>query len=157
MFKKIAAFELRYQLTSPVFWVAFGIFFLLTFGATVVPYIQIGSTGNVHVNSPYAIVQKLGVMSVFAIFILTAFVANVVVRDDETGYGPIVRATPVSKFDYLFGRFAGAFVAGMIAYLSVPLGILIGSFMPWLDPVKLGPFSPKSICTPISWWRCRRC
>ncbi|MGA7673795.1 MAG: M1 family aminopeptidase [Rhizomicrobium sp.] len=143
MFKKIAAFELRYQLTSPVFWVAFGIFFLLTFGATVVPYIQIGSTGNVHVNSPYAIVQKLGVMSVFAIFILTAFVANVVVRDDETGYGPIVRATPVSKFDYLFGRFAGAFVAGMIAYLSVPLGILIGSFMPWLDPVKLGPFQPE--------------
>ena len=102
MFRKIAAFELRYQLTSPVFWVAFGIFFLLTFGATTVPYIQIGSAGNVHVNSPYLIVQKLGIMSVFAVFILTAFVANVVVRDDETGYGPIVRATPVSKFDYLF-------------------------------------------------------
>ena len=47
MFRKIAAFELRYQLTSPVFWVAFGIFFLLTFGATTVPHIQIGSAGNV--------------------------------------------------------------------------------------------------------------
>ena len=33
MFRKIAAFELRYQLTSPVFWVAFGIFFLLSFAA----------------------------------------------------------------------------------------------------------------------------
>ena len=140
MFRKIAAFELRYQLTSPVFWVAFGIFFLLTFGATTVPYIQIGSAGNVFVNSPYSIVQKLGIMSVFAIFILTAFVANVVVRDDETGYGPIVRATPLRKFDYLFGRFTGAFIAGMIAFASVPLGILIGSWMPWLDPMKLGPF-----------------
>ncbi|HEY0283716.1 MAG TPA: M1 family aminopeptidase [Rhizomicrobium sp.] len=140
MFRKIAAFELRYQLTSPVFWVAFGIFFLLTFGATTNSQIQIGSAGNVFVNSPYSIIQKLAIMSVFAIFILTAFVANVVVRDDETGYGPIIRATPVGKFDYLFGRFTGAFAAGMIAFASVPLGILIGSWMPWLDPEKLGPF-----------------
>jgi aminopeptidase N len=139
MFRKIAGFELRYQLTSPVFWVSFGIFFLLSFGATVIPEIQIGSRGNTHVNAPFAIVQILGTMSVFAIFLLTAFVSNVVVRDDETGYGPIIRATPVTKFDYLFGRFAGAFIAGMLAFSSVPLGILIGSFMPWLDPVKLGP------------------
>ncbi len=82
-------------------------------------------------------------MSVFAIFILTAFVANVVVRDDETGYGPIIRATPVGKFDYLFGRFAGASFAGMLAFSSVPLGILIGSWMPWLDPMKLGPLRPE--------------
>jgi hypothetical protein len=36
MFRRIAGFELRYQLSSPVFWVAFGIFFLLTFGATTI-------------------------------------------------------------------------------------------------------------------------
>jgi aminopeptidase N len=142
MFRRIAGFELRYQLRSPVFWVAFGIFFLLTFGATTIPQIQIGDRGNTHVNAPYAIVQVLGIMSIFAIFILTAFVANVVVRDDETGFGPIVRTTPIRKFDYLFGRFAGAFVGGAIAFLSVPLGVLIGSFMPWIDPMKLGPFRP---------------
>jgi aminopeptidase N len=143
MFRKIAGFELRYQLSSPVFWVSFGIFFLLTFGATTIPEIQIGSRGNTHVNSPFAIVQILGVMSVFAIFLMTAFVSNVVVRDDETGYGSIIRATPVTKFDYLFGRFTGAFIAGMLAYASVPLGILIGTLMPWLDPVKLGAFRPE--------------
>lgn len=140
MFRKIAAFELRYQLSSPVLWVSFGIFFLMTFGATTIPQIQIGDKGNTNINSPAAIVQTLQVMSVFAIFILTAFVANVVVRDDETGYGPIIRATPIRKFDYLFGRFTGAFLAGMIAFASVPLGILVGTFMPWLDQVKLGPF-----------------
>jgi len=140
MFRKIAAFELRYQLTSPVFWVAFGVFFLLTFGATTIPQVQIGDKGNTNINAPVAIVQIVAIMSVFAIFILTAFVANVIVRDDETGYGPIIRATPIRKFDYLFGRFAGAFLAGMLAFASVPLGILIGSFMPWLDQAKVGPF-----------------
>ncbi|HEX3665392.1 MAG TPA: M1 family aminopeptidase [Rhizomicrobium sp.] len=143
MFRRIAGFELRYQLGSAVFWVAFGIFFLLTFGATTIPQITIGDKGSTHVNAPCSIIQILGVMSLFAIFILTAFVANVVVRDDETGFGSIVRSTPIRKFDYLFGRFSGAFLAGMIAFLSVPLGVLIGSFMPWLDPVKLGPFRPE--------------
>ena len=33
MFREVAAFELRYQLKSPVFWVTFLIFALLTFGA----------------------------------------------------------------------------------------------------------------------------
>ncbi|HEY5046554.1 MAG TPA: M1 family aminopeptidase [Rhizomicrobium sp.] len=140
MFRRIAGFELRYQLTSPVLWVSFGIFFLLTFGATTIPQIQIGDKGNTNINAPAAIVQMLQIMSIFAIFIFTAFVANVVVRDDETGYGPILRATPVRKFDYLFGRFTGAFVAGLIAFASAPLGILVGTLMPWLDPVKLGPF-----------------
>lgn len=143
MFRRIAGFELRYQLGSPVFWVASGIFFLMTFGATTIPQIEIGDKGSTYVNSPYSIIQILGIMSIFAIFILTAFVANVVVRDDETGFGPIVRSTPIRKFDYLFGRFTGAFIAGMIAFLSVPLGVVIGSFMPWLDPVKLGPFRPE--------------
>jgi aminopeptidase N len=143
MFRRIAGFELRYQLGSPVFWVAFGIFFLMTFGATTIPQIEIGDKGSTNVNSPYSIIQILGLMSLFGIFILTAFVANVVVRDDETGFGAIVRTTPIRKFDYLFGRFSGAFVAGAIAFLSVPLGVLIGSFMPWIDPLKLGPFRPE--------------
>lgn len=143
MFGKIATFELRYQVKSPVFWVASMAFFLLTFGATTIPQIQIGDRGNTNINAPAAIVQTLGVMSVFAIFIVTAFVANVVVRDDETGFSPIMRATRVRKFDYLFGRFSGALLAGMLAFASVPLGILIGSQMPWLDAAKLGPFRPQ--------------
>jgi ABC-2 type transport system permease protein len=140
MFRKIAAFELRYQLSSPVFWVSFAIFFLLTFGATTIPEIQIGDKGNTNINAPMAILQTLAIMSIFAVFIVTAFVANVVVRDDETGYGTIIRATPIRKFDYLFGRFSGAFIAAMLAFASVPLGILIGTWMPWLDQAKLGPF-----------------
>ena len=100
---------------------------------------QIGSGGNVLVNSPYAIAQTLLVMSLFAVFIMTAFVANVVVRDDETGFGPIIHATRITRFDYLFGRFSGAFLAGCLAFLSVPLGMMIGAAMPWLDPETVGP------------------
>jgi hypothetical protein len=60
----------------------------------------------------------------FAIFIMTAFVANVVIRDDETGFGPIVHSTRVSRFDYLFGRFTGAFLG--LPMFSRALGMLLG-------------------------------
>ncbi len=142
MLRKIAAFELRYQLSSPVFWVSLVAFFLITFGATTIPEIQIGSKGNTFINAPFAIIQVTMVMSIFAMFIVTAFVANAVIRDDETGYGSIIRATPMAKFDYLFGRFLGAYLTALIIFAAVPLAIAIGSLMPWLDPAKIGPFRP---------------
>lgn len=139
MFGAIAAFELRYQFRNPVFWVVVILFFLLTFGATTVDEISIGGGGNVKVNSPFAIVQVHLILSVFFMFVTTAFVANVIVRDDESGFGPMVRSTRVSRFDYLIGRFVGAFAAAAIAFLAVPLAIFIGALMPWLDPETVGP------------------
>lgn len=142
MFGKIAAFELRYQLKNPVFWVAAGAFFLLTFATVTLDNVHIGDTANAHLNGPYAIIETHLIWSLFYMFVSTAFVANVVVRDDETGFGALMKSTPVSKFAYLYGRFTGAFLAGVLAFLAVPLAIWIGSMMPWLDPAKLGPFRP---------------
>lgn len=140
MFRSIFTFEWRYQVKSPVFWVGSAIFFLLTYGSVVVDQIQIGSRGNVHVNAPAAILQTQAIMSLFAVFIVVAMVSNVVVRDDETGFAPILRATSITKGSYLGGRFLGAATAALMVLASVPLGILVGSWMPWLDPQKVGPF-----------------
>ncbi|HSI56383.1 MAG TPA: hypothetical protein VLA16_02425, partial [Ideonella sp.] len=140
MLTRIAAFEARYQLRSPLFLVAFAIFFLLTFGSVTLDQIQIGARGNVHVNSPFAILQTAAIMNLFALFVITAFVANVVIRDDETGFAPLIRATRVGKFDYLVGRFAGAMGIAFLVLCSVPLAMWAGSLMPWVDSEKLGPF-----------------
>jgi len=139
MLAKIAAFEFRYQLRAPLFAIACAIFFLLTFGAVTIDQVQIGGRGNVHVNSPYAILLTIGVMTVFGLFVVVAFVANVVVRDDETGFAPIVRGTPVTKRDLLIGRFAGATAVAFLVVVAMAAGILVGSFMPWLDPERVAP------------------
>jgi len=139
MFAKIAGFELRYQLKSPVFWVVAVIFFLLTFGVTTISQISIGLGPSDHRNGPYALAQSHLIFSLFYMFVTTAFVSNVVVRDDETGFGPILRATRLRKFDYLYGRFLGAFAAAAISFLAVPLAVFLGSMMPWVDSELLGP------------------
>ena len=140
MLAHVAGFEWRYQVGSPVFWVGFLIFFLLAFGSVTVDQVQIGSRGNVHINAPFAIVQTRAIMSLFMVFVIVAMVAGTVIRDDETGFAPILRSTSIGKASYLVGRFAGANAAALLVLASVPLAILVGAAMPWLDPERLGPF-----------------
>jgi len=139
MLSQIARFEFRYQFRNPVFWVATAMFFLFAFGSMASDQIQIGGGGNVHANAPVAIIQTHLVMAILFMFALAAMVANVVVRDDETRFGPLIRTTRVTKPAYLFGRFAGAFGAAALCYASIPLALWLGSLMPWLDPETLGP------------------
>ena len=145
MFGAIAAFEIRQQVRSPLFAVVATVFFLLVFGFMASDQIHIGDTANVHKNSPFAIGQTHLIMGLFFMFAATAFVAGSVVRDDETGFGPILRSAPLTKFDYLYGRFFGAFAAAALAFLAVPAAMLVGQFLPWMDPDKLGPFRPDAL------------
>ncbi len=144
MLGKVAIFEFRQVVRSPLFWAVAGIFFLLTFGFMSSDHIQIGDTANVHKNSPYATIQTHLIMAIFFMFAGTAFVAGSVLRDDETGFGPIVRAAPLSKFDYLYGRFAGRSPRPCWRSQRSWPGLIVGSFLPGLDPEKLGPFRPDA-------------
>src|SRR3954453_18510051 len=103
----ITRFEISYQLRNPVFWVAIAIFFLLGFGLTASENVSIGTPGAVHENAPYAIAVATAIMSLFYLFVVTAFVANAIVRDDTSGFAPIVRATSVTARQIVTGRFVG--------------------------------------------------
>ena len=136
---RLAAFEIRYQLKNPVFWVSALIFFLLGFGLSGSDNVSFGTPGSVHENSPYTITLALAVLGTFYLFVITSFVANAVVRDDVTGFGPMIRATPVGRTQFLAGRFLGGLAIAVLGYLAVPLGIATGAAMPWVDPETVGP------------------
>ena len=140
MLPGIMRFEIRYQLRNPVFWVAAAIFFLLGFGLTASENVSIGTPGAVHENAPFAIAIATGVFTFFYLFVITAFVANAIVRDDTSGFAPIVRATPVTKAQIVIGRFLGGLTIAWLGYLALPLGMMAGTIMPWVDPETVGPF-----------------
>ena len=100
MLLPIAAFELRYQLLSLLFFICFAIFLVLAFVLVASPH-HIGAPGAVNVNSPYAILQTFGALSSFGLFAITAFVASAAIRDHQTGFAPTLFATPLRKSDYL--------------------------------------------------------
>jgi ABC-2 type transport system permease protein len=138
----VARFELKYQLRNPVFWVSLFLFFLLGFGVTASENVSIGTPGAVNENSPYAIASMIALSSLFYLFVITSFVANAIVRDDTTGFGPIIKSTSIGKRNYVMGRFLGGLAIALLGYLAVPVGMLVGVLMPWVDPETVGPNNP---------------
>src|ERR1051325_8289257 len=139
MLLQIARFEFRYLLRNPLVWLtAVATFALLVIGMSVSGF-ELGSEGGLLVNAAYATLRNYLVLSVFFMFVTTSFVANAVIRDDETGFGPIIRSTPITKFEYLFGRYLGAVALAALCMLLVPLAIVIGTLVPWADPAYIGP------------------
>jgi len=125
----ITGFEIRYQLRNPVFWVAVAIFFLMGFGITASENVRIGTPGAVHENAPYAIAVATAAFSPFYLFVITAFVANAIVRDDSSGFAPIVRATAVTARQIVIGRFLGGLFIAWLGYLAIPVGAALESLM----------------------------
>lgn len=137
-----AAFEFKYQLRSTMFFVTAALFFAFTFSFVTVPRMSKAIAGVAHINSPHAISALIASMATFAIFIPVAFLSSVVMRDRQLGTDGIFFTRPVTEFDYLAGRFIGAFALCCVVLLVAPLAILAGSFAPWMDPATLGPLRP---------------
>ncbi|HZE89209.1 MAG TPA: ABC transporter permease subunit, partial [Verrucomicrobiae bacterium] len=141
MLLRILAFEFRYQLRQPLFWISSAIFFLLTFAAITTDAVSIGgSIGSVHRNAPFVIYQIILVNTAIATFLSTAFVALSVHRDVELQTDAIFFSLPLKKRDYLFGRFLGALLLSLLVFVGVALAIAIGGKMPWLEAERVGPF-----------------
>jgi ABC-2 type transport system permease protein len=139
MLGRIAAFEFRYQARSPLFAASAGFFFLAAFVDMAVKKLATSGGGNVLFNSPHAVIMAHLLASLLFLFVGAAFVSNAVVRDDQTAFGPLIRSAPVSRFDYLFGRFFGAFAVGALIMAAVTLGAWLGTLMPFADQEMLGP------------------
>src|SRR5688572_12189150 len=101
MFSEFFRFDLRYQLRSPLLWVAGFVFALAAFGATSSDVVQIGGAlGNVHRNAPAVIVNFFVNFSVLGLFIVTFFVAQPLLRDFELGADELFFSTPMRRRDY---------------------------------------------------------
>lgn len=141
MFKAITTFELKYHLKAPLFYILLLVYFLITFAATTTDAVTMGGAiGNVNRNAPFVIMQFLLIMSVFGILTTTAFVANSIHRDFELGTDALFFSSPIKKLQFLGGRFLGSFGVAVLVFIGVASAILIGSFMPWIDQERLGPF-----------------
>lgn len=142
MFLEIFRFECRYQLRSPLFLVVAGLWFLIAFLISGTDAVSVGGVGsNINLNANFAILQVQYTLTVLGLFPAVAFVAGAITRDYETRTAELLFATGISEISYFFGRFAGGALFAALVGVAGLLGTLIGSFMPWLDPERLGPFT----------------
>ena len=140
MFSEILRFELRQQLKAPLFWIIAVVFAALAFTLASTDAVIIGgASGNVLRNAPLVIVRLLGVLTFVSIFLVTLFVAGAALRDFDNRTSELFFTTPMSRSDYLAGRFAAGYLASLAIMLACVFGLALGSFMPWIDAARLGP------------------
>jgi ABC-2 type transport system permease protein len=141
--KDVMRFEWRYH-TRQVSFIAAALFFAgFGFALTATGF----GPANVHINSPYDVAQSLGMVSLAAVFAIAIFCANSVVRDREHHFEEIVFSTSVEKFPYLFGRFAGSFLAAFTVFSATAIGMMLAALLPLHDASRVGAFS----ITPYLW------
>ena len=142
MFFEIFRFELRQQLKAPLFWIIALVFGALAFTLVSTDAVIIGgASGNVLRNAPLVIVKLLSALTVLSMFLVTLFIAGAALRDFEQRTAELFFSTPISRRAYLGGRFAAGYVASLAIMLACALGLAIGSCMPWIDTLRLGPAS----------------
>lgn len=140
MILRMFLFEVRYWLRQPMVYIFLLVNALLTFGATSSDAVQIGGgVGNVLKNAPYVTYTFYGILSFLALLMVTAFVNGTAIRDFTSNTSQIVFSTPVSKAAYLIGKFLGSAFVASLPLTGVSLGIMLGSVMPWVDPLRVGP------------------
>ncbi|MDN5199801.1 M1 family aminopeptidase [Fulvivirgaceae bacterium BMA10] len=137
MLAKLIKFEWRYHTGKVLFFVGAGAFLFFGFMASAAG-IRIP---NIYMNSSYMISHITGLISLGSTFVITIFCANAMLKDNEHKMTGIIYATPVSKFQFLFSRFSGTFLASMAVFSFTTLGIFLSSFAPWLQAEKVGPIN----------------
>ena len=140
MFANIFAFEVRYWLRSWMLWIFLLIIGTLIFLAVSNEHVTIGgSIGNTFHNAPFVIQTFYSIIAFFTILMTTAFVNSAAARDFSYNTHQILFSTPMRRFDFLLGRFAGATLVSVIPMVGVSAGILLAKYMPWVDPDRWGP------------------
>jgi len=89
-------------------------------------------------NSPFAVTQIMLILSLFGMFMVVNFVAGTATRNHTSLMSEIIYTKPIKPFSYNLGRFLGAYLICLTVFTMVPLGIFMGSLMPWVDGERIG-------------------
>ncbi len=150
----IAGFEIRTRLRRISTWVYFVVFFALAMlwaaaagGAIPHAIISFGS-GKIWINSPYAVAQTVSFLGMIGLTVIAAIMGRAVQQDFEYRVEHFFFSAPIRKWEYLWGRFAGAIVVLVIVLSSIALGGIASLLLPGLDPDRIGPVRPLAYILP---------
>ena len=137
-------FEQRLRrLSTYVYFVVFfalGLLFtLMSGGAFANASVDFGTGGKVLITSPYALNGVITYICFFGIVITAAIAGQATYQDIDSNSAVFFYTAPITKLDYLGGRFLAAFAIQIGIFASVGLGAWIGIISPWLDKTRVGP------------------
>ncbi|MGA2903790.1 MAG: M1 family aminopeptidase [Candidatus Korobacteraceae bacterium] len=146
MLVNIVLFDLQQRLRRISTWVYFLVLFalgclftLMSGGAFAEASVDFGTGGKVLINSPYALNSVITFICFFCLVITAAIAGQATYQDIDSNCTDFFYTAPITKLDYLGGRFLAAFALQVFIFSGVGLGAWLGTLMPWIDKTRLGP------------------
>src|SRR5688572_27610269 len=128
MFGTVFRYELRYHLRRPITWLYFALFAVGSFMFMSTDAIQLaGVSGQIMRNSPWVIMRAELLVVTLGMIIVAGLVGSSILRDYQFRAHELLFTTPITRFAYLGGRFAGAFIVMVIVHLGIPIGLMLGA------------------------------
>jgi ABC-type transport system involved in multi-copper enzyme maturation permease subunit len=153
----IAAFEVKQRLRAVSTYVYFGVLFALsvffvaaTGGAIKGAVVDFGTGSKVNVNSPFSLNSLMALIASFATPIVAAIAGRAVFQDVDHRSTAFFFTKPISKLDYLGGRFFGAFAVVIGIHASLGLGALACVHAGIVDATRVGSETVWSYLEPYA-------
>ena len=141
---EIFRFELSYQLRRPWPWLSMAVLLVFAFANTRVGIVPVTLPQDFILNSPFIITAVTVFSCQIWLLIAPAVAGEAAARDVHTGVYPLIYTSPISKTEYLGGRFLAAFVLHASILLAVQLGSLLAVYAPGISADIVGPFRPAA-------------
>jgi ABC-2 type transport system permease protein len=140
----IFRFELAYQLRRPLVWLSMSVLSVFAFFTTRVGILPVTLPQDFILNSPFIITVVTVLSCQLWLLVAPAVAGEAAARDVHTGMHPLVYASPISKAEYLGGRFLAALALNALILLGVQVGSLLAVYAPGMNPDIVGPFRPAA-------------
>lgn len=146
-FLEIFRFEFVYQIRRASPWiyalVLIGAAFLMLIGN----YVPDAREGYILLNTPYIIASTTVFCSLIWLLMAAAIPGEAAARDTGTKMYSLIYTSPVSKLEYLGGRFMAALFLNALILLAAPAGIWLSIYGTGVEAEILGPFRPAAYTT----------
>ena len=143
MWYEIFKFELKYRSKRPETYLFFII--LLLFSTVGVDFIFQGvELGLTKKNAPLVIAKTMAAITGIFMILASMIMGVPILRDVEFGTESLLFSKPITKWEYLAGRFLGSFTVLLFIFSGLLLGLVLGAHMPWHKETELLPFNVVS-------------
>lgn len=143
-FRQIFRFEFTYQLRRVSTWILFALLGAMAYHSIKGNYVYDARNGDFFLNAPWVIAMITVLGSQLTWLVAAAIAGNAAARDVQTRMYPLTYTAPISKSDYLGGRFLAALALNALLLLALPAGILLGLHSQGVEAEILGPSRPAA-------------
>jgi ABC-2 type transport system permease protein len=149
----IAGFEARQRIKLLSTWVYFFMFLAMAMlwvaaAGGVFKEAAITFGGKVFINAPRSVELTVASLGCLGVIVVAAMMGRAVQQDIEYQMHDFFFSAPIGKHAYVFGRFLGALLALALVFSSIVLGAWLGTFLPGIDPDRVGPVLPGTYLRP---------